>query len=83
MTKEKWIQHMEEISGLTRPSKGGNVEEWLAAKASHKNQTPDCRECNDRRKTRRATASRKAREQLMIDCGLVKGKTALGRTIWE
>lgn len=34
-------------------------------------------------KSRRANANRKAREQAMLDCGLVRGKTALGRDIWE
>ncbi len=46
----------------------------------------ECRECEDNAsKARRAKAraSRKARDQVMRDCGLVKVRGALGGTYWE
>lgn len=44
----------------------------------------DCdeREANTARRTR-ARATRRAREQAMRDCGLVKARGALGGTYWE
>jgi hypothetical protein len=81
MTGEKWVEHIEASCGLTRPSKGGDRAKWDEAIAYHK--LVDCKACNERRRTRKATIARKSREQAYTDAGLVKGRTGLGRVIWE
>ena len=57
MTKEAWCQHIESISGLVRPSRGGDFRQWRNFIASH-NKT-GCVECKQRAKTAKANATRK------------------------
>ncbi|MCR4330482.1 MAG: hypothetical protein NUV49_01215 [Patescibacteria group bacterium] len=85
MTKENYIRHMEELTGLIRPSSpdGCSPEAWKQAQRQHKRDTPNCPICKARVKSVRANNAKKAHDELMKDCGLVKGKTALGRIIWE
>lgn len=42
-----------------------------------------CRECEDKPKRGRGGLTRKQREAILRDCGLVKVKGELGGTYWE
>ena len=82
MTKEAWCQHIESISGLVRPSRGGDFRQWRNFIASH-NKT-GCVECKQRAKTAKANATRKNRDSAMELCGLTKVRGAVsGRVYWE
>jgi len=81
MTRTTWIEHMERTTGLKRPSLGGDTEEWSRARKNHAE--AGCQECKARTRAIRANERRAAREGLLREIGLVKGRTALGRTIWE
>jgi hypothetical protein len=83
MTREKWLEHIEQVSGLKPLEQGGDYAAWQEAVQYHTICRPDCPECKARKKTRMATANRKAHEQVLRDAGLVKGRTGLGRVIWE
>jgi len=81
MTREKWIEHIEKASGLMPPSQGGNAESWHTFVTAHR--LAGCADCLARLKTAKAARSRKAREEAYKLAGLVKGRTGLGRVIWE
>lgn len=81
MTKADFQRHIVLVTGCPRPSE--NLREFVDAKIRHLRENPDCPECKARRRTIRASEARRRREGLFRDCGLVKGKTGLGRTIWE
>lgn len=81
MTKEAWIKHMEESTGLIRPSLGGDKVKWKEMMANHMDN--GCEACKERSKTKNKASRRKERDQMMKDCGLVKVKGALGGTYWE
>lgn len=83
MTKEKWIEHIEVVTGLVRPSFGGNVDTWKSAISTHMACNPGCDDCKSRKATRRANRNRVNREECYKAAGLVKGRTGLGRVIWE
>lgn len=89
MNKQAWIEHIQGTAanqngpGLIAPSQGGNAEEWHRVVTAHRHSDPGCPSCKDRARTRRQTTGRKIREQMCRDAGLVKGRTALGRVIWE
>ena len=83
MTREKWLEHIQAVCGLKPMEKTAEYATWTEAVAYHKMVRPDCPECKARKKTRMATANRKAHEQVLRDAGLVKGRTGLGRVIWE
>jgi hypothetical protein len=81
MTKEKWIEHMEE-SGMVRPSRGGDKEAWKELISYHK--LIGCESCKARAKTRKANSNRKAREDCYRSAGLVKVRGAVtGAVYWE
>jgi hypothetical protein len=42
-----------------------------------------CRPCEDGKRKKKATLSRKQRDSIMEGCGLVKVRGALGGTYWE
>ncbi len=52
MTKEKWIQHIEETEQITRPSISHDSRSWEFAVWEHKQN--GCPVCMQRRKTKRA-----------------------------
>lgn len=86
MTKEQWVRHMEDVSGLLRPSheNGCMAQEWKRAYEIHKFNNPDCPDCKARRKTNRARNNRKAHEEAYESAGLVKVYGAVsGRVYWE
>ena len=83
MTKEKWQGHIERVTGLMSPDLGGDLQAWKEAVAYHGLMQPGCPDCAARRRTRKTTAARKDREELLREIGLVKGRTGLGRVIWE
>jgi hypothetical protein len=82
MTKEKWMEHIEQSGTVTRPSKGGNKADWQELITYHK--SLGCALCADRAKTRKATQNRKNRDDVMRSCGLTKVFGAVsGRVYWE
>lgn len=82
MTKESWIEHMEDATGLTRPSKAPwNKEDWESTARFHR--WNFCPECEARRKTSKANSNRQARHQVQLDCGLVRVKGNLGGIYYE
>jgi hypothetical protein len=82
MTKEKWIAHMENSTGATRPSNGGSPDHWKQLIADHK--SAGCLECKERAKTKKATMNRKMKEDVMRSCGLTKVYGAVTRQVyWE
>lgn len=83
MTKEKWQGHIEQVTGRMNPDLGGDLQDWKEAVAYHGLMQPDCPDCAARRRTRKTTGARKDREELLREIGLVKGRTGLGRVIWE
>jgi hypothetical protein len=83
MTREKWLEHIQAVCGLKPMEKTAEYATWVEAVRWHHTACPDCPECKSRKKTRRATASRMAREEAYKLAGLVKGRTGLGRVIWE
>ena len=83
MTKEAWITHMEEASGLTRPSKAPwNKEDWQSTIKLHHAQ--GCPECAARMKTKKRSASARAKEDAYRSAGLTKviGSVS-GSVYWE
>ena len=86
MTKEKWIQHIEEVSGIKRPGAENQVSvvRFNIEIADHKGRFPDCPICKERRRTRLATYRRKLKDQVMKDLGMVKVKGCVsGKVYWE
>ena len=94
MDKEGWIKHIEEISGETRPSKGGDIKKWYTARRLHTSTDPDCPTCLERSKTRKSLRNRhsslkayynnmRSREELYKSVGLKKVKGSAGGTYWE
>ena len=84
MTKEKWIAHIEETTGLSRPSQGlTSREEWDRACKQHLADYPKCPVCQARRKTARAQNQRRAREEVYRNLGLEKVRSISGKTYWE
>ncbi len=86
MTKKQWVRHMEEVSGLKRPSdeNGSMADEWKRAYATHKANNPKCPICKARRATRRANYNHKAREEAYRSAGLTKVYGAVsGKVYWE
>lgn len=81
MTKEAWVKHIEFSENLDRPSLGGDKDRWIAAVRRHA--AVGCIHCAARARTRRATMGRKAMDQARLDAGLRRGRTGLGRLIWE
>lgn len=82
MNKETFCRHLEKSTGLKRPSKGGDKQAWWDAQKAHL--LVNCPECLARRKTLNKMRERKAKEQVYIDCGLVKVKGPVsGKTYWE
>lgn len=83
MTREKWLEHIEAVTGKAAPLNCAAVPEWSAAVREHHRICPDCQDCKAREKSRKRAASRKDREDAYKLAGLVKGRTGLGRVIWE
>jgi hypothetical protein len=89
MTKQEWIEHIQGTAanqngpGLIPPSEGGNAEEWHRVLTAHRNSDSGCPACKARSRILKAARARKDREQAYRDAGLVKGRTGLGRVIWE
>lgn len=81
MTKQAWIKHIEEERHIILADTP--IELWREEVKNHLRQNPNCPICKARRKTKIANCNRKAREQVMRDCGLIKVKGALGGTYWE
>jgi hypothetical protein len=82
MKKENWIEHMEQATGLTRPSQGGNKNEWNAAYREHK--ANGCLLCRAYQRTHRANFNRRAREEAYKSAGLTKVYGAVsGKVYWE
>ena len=81
MTKEKWLEHMENSTGTKRPSMGGSPDHWKQLVKDHIEH--GCLECKERSRTRKHEMNRKAREEAYKSCGLVKVYGALGGTYWE
>jgi len=76
MTKEKWLEHAEMVTGLTSPSHGGNREAWRTALAEHlKN---PCTECKARQRTRKANKNSRIARAVYRDLGMVRVKGNLG-----
>lgn len=68
MDKETWKRHIEEITGLIRPSHGGSIEEWAGALRSH--DTKNCPVCKARAKTKRHSSNAKATRAAYRDLGM-------------
>lgn len=83
MTKQAWISHIQEVAGVLPPSQGGEFEAWREAVRAHAQAEPHCPACKARSLTTRASYRRKMMEDVYKGMGLKKGKTALGRVIWE
>lgn len=85
MTKEQWVRHAEEVTGLKRPSAydGAMYPDWKSALKDHTIKCPHCPECKDRKKTRKATMNAQIRHELYSSLGLVRVKGALGGTYYE
>jgi hypothetical protein len=68
--------------GLFATDKAEKLIEWLWARvpATNKELTAEDKKIAARK---RAAANRKAREQVMKDCGLIKVRGALGGIYWE
>lgn len=81
MTKETWISHMKETTGLVPPSQGGDRTAWQGAIKAHS--ALNCAECKARGKTKSKSLARAMRDQAMRDCGLVKVRGASGGVYWE
>lgn len=83
MTRENWLGHIQAVCGLKPMEQTAEYKTWVEAVRWHHTACPDCPECKARKKTRRAAAARMAREEAFKLAGLVKGRTGLGRVIWE
>lgn len=82
MTKENWIKHIEESTGLKRPSMGGDQNAWMGQVVAHRGF--GCKECKDRQKTKNRSLNRKMHDLAMRDMGLVKVRGAVtGKIYWE
>lgn len=83
MTKKKWINHMEEVTKSIHPSRGGNRVEWAKVGHEHLKNTPDCPECQARRKSRAKNREARIMSGVYKDLGMKKVKGSLGGTYWE
>jgi len=82
MKKELWIEHLEQASGLTRPSGGGDRAAWNAAYNDHVK--TGCLVCKAYQRTRRAAFNRRVREEAYRSAGLTKVRGAVsGKIYWE
>jgi len=77
MTKENWLNHMEDQSfaienNIKAPSHGGNLEDWKRLLTNHKMCYPDCSQCKDRARTRKANKRAKTERKIMKDLGLTR-----------
>jgi len=81
MSKNDWLKHMEETTGILRPSFGGDWIAWRQAVAKHI--ADGCPVCKARAKTNAKSARRREWDQAMRDCGLVKVRGACGGVYWE
>ena len=67
MKKETWIVHIEEISGLTRPSvRPDTAGQWVAFVKAHKD---GCKLCKERAKTKKANQKRKLTDSVYQSLG--------------
>lgn len=95
MTKDAWIRHIEEASGLPRLETltDDTIHGTGTAYADYRRTFQDtvawhkqtgCKACKDRRRTYTASLNRKAREDAYRSAGLVKVRGAVtGRIYWE
>ena len=85
MTKESWMRHIEEASGLLRPSNenGTMADIWKEAIRYHQAMRPDCPECKDRRNTRRRNQAARAKHEAYLAVGMVRVRGALGGIYYE
>ena len=61
MDKETWILHIES-EGVTRPSRGGDLQVWKAKVVEHLERL--CAACLDRTKTKRAVTRARGLHQV-------------------
>jgi len=85
MTQEQWIEHIETVSGLTRPEgeNGCQPADWHSAYDLHKYTDPGCTICKERRATKRAVKAAKNKRMMYSDLGLIRVKGALGGIYYE
>ena len=64
MTKEQYIRHIEDVSGLLRPSdeNGCMADVWKAVQKIHMLESPKCLLCAERRKTQRHNRNQRTRQ---------------------
>jgi hypothetical protein len=80
MQKEIWKRHIEETSGLIRPSLSGEIDNWKAFLKSH---CDTCQLCKARLKTRRANRNAREHRQVYADLGMTRVVGALGGVYYE
>ena len=85
MTKESYVRHIEEKTGLLRPSNenGSMADVWKEAIRHHQVMVPDCPECKDRRTTRRRNFAARAKHEAYLSAGMVRVKSDSGRIYYE
>jgi hypothetical protein len=84
ISRRDWERHIEEALGMSLPRHGGDPVLWIEAIDKHRAGCPICdARVRTQRRNIRAAAARAAREDCYRSLGMTKGKTALGRTIWE
>ena len=81
MTKENWVRHIEETSGVVRPSISQAPEVWRAAVRLHREQ--GCKICRERAVTRNRQLRQRERDDALRSLGLVKVRGAQGGVYWE
>ena len=81
MSKESYVRHVSEVSGLLPPSAGGSRDDWRAFQRSH---GPTCSQCRARQRTVKANRYRAERDACMRDIGMVKVRGSVsGSVYWE
>jgi hypothetical protein len=85
MTKEQWIRHAEEKTGLLRPSheNGAMAEDWKREVRIHQSINPKFPECAARRKTQRGNKQSRELRATYRDLGLRRVTGNLGGIYYE
>lgn len=81
MSNDEWVKHLEEATGLVRPSKGGDWDAWQEAYRNHG--AKDCPACRAREAQIRRNRQRREIHAAHLSCGLVRVRGALGGVYYE
>ncbi|MFA5031238.1 MAG: hypothetical protein WC495_06670 [Patescibacteria group bacterium] len=84
MTKLEWQKHITDVTGVSYPGKkvlafAEEYEEWAEAVRNHLEESPNCPECRDRRRSRKKNKESRIRNQMMRDMGMKKTRSGA----WE